>query len=508
MHVSSGRSRLFRVLAALAGIGAGVSSGAGAGAGASVGVGALLADTAIQRPVGSGQPAVSQPPLKHVLVIPLRDEIADPSLYVLRRGLKQAVAEHADAVVLDLNTPGGAIAVTLEMMAALEKFPGRTVAYVDDEAMSAGAFIAAVTGEIWFAPNGVIGAAAPVLEGGQDVEATMKQKLVSYLKARMRAISEGKGRRGEVISAMIDADTELRIDGQLIKPKGELLSLTAAEAMRTYGTPPRPLLGAGTARGVDDLLAQTFGAGGYAVTRLQVTWSEHLAVLLNRGSPILMGLGLLALFVGFKTPGFGALILVGVALLGVVFLGGQVAGLSGHEPVALFTVGVALLLLELAFFHSAGLLGVLGLALMLGALLWSMADLWPGEPIALAWSADAFVRPVVNLSLGLVLGGVLAAALLRFLPKGWTWDRLVVHATIGGSAQASSVAPGAGADAALDALVGCRGRAATALRPGGQVEIGGRRFEAAVAVGAVDAGAEVVVVQRTDFGLVVEEVAP
>ncbi len=495
MHASSGRWRLFRVLAVLAGIGAGV------------GAGVLWADNVTPHPAGGGQPAVGQPPLKRVLVIPLRDEIAEPSLYLLRRGLKEAVAEHADAVVLDLNTPGGAIAVTLEMMAALEKFPGRTFAFVDTEAMSAGAFIAAVTGEIWFAPEGVIGAAAPVLEGGQDVEATMKQKLVSYLKARMRAISEGKGRRGEVISAMIDADAELRIDGQLIKPKGELLSLTAAEAMRTYGAPARPLLGAGIARGVDDLLTQAFGARGYAVTRLEATWSEHLAVVLNRASPVLMGLGLLALFVGFKTPGFVGLILAGVALLGVVFLGGQVAGLSGHEPVALFTVGVALLLLELAFFHTAGLLGVVGLGLMLGALLWSMADLWPGEPIAVAWSADVFVRPVVNLSLGLVLAGGLAAALLRFLPPGWTWDRLAVHATIGGSAQSSSVAPDAGAGAALDALVGCRGRAATALRPGGQVEIAGRRFEAAVAVGAVEAGAAVVVVKRTDFGLVVEEVA-
>ncbi len=486
-------SRRLRLLLLLAGLAA--AGGA---------PGALQAAGGGDATKGAG-PASPGTPIKRVMVIPIRDEIAEPALFVLRRGLKEAVAEHADAVVLDLKTPGGAIAVTLEMMAALEKFPGRTIAYVDNEAMSAGAFLSAVSGEIWFAPDGVIGAAAPVLESGQDVEATMKQKLVSYLKARMRSISEGKGRRGEVISAMIDADAELRIDGQLIKPKGELLSLTAAEAMRTYGQPPRPLLGAGIARDLDDLLAQCFGAGGYVATRLEVTWSERLAVLLNHVSPVLMGLGLLALFVGFKTPGFGGMIFAGVGLLGIVFVSGQLAGLSGHEPLILFAVGVVLLLLELVFFHSAGFLGVVGFGLMLGALLWSMADLWPGEPIAAAWSADVFVRPVVNLSLGLVLGGVMAAALLRFLPKGWTWDRFIVHATIGGSAQTASAGPGAGP--ALDALVGSRGRAATALRPGGQVEIDGRRFEAAVAVGAVDAGAAVVVVRRTDFGLVVEEVA-
>ena len=81
------------------------------------------------------------PALKHVFVIPIRTEIAEPSLFLLRRGLKEAVAEHADAVVLDINTPGGAIDVTIEMIDDLKKFPGKTIAFVDNEAMSAGAFI-------------------------------------------------------------------------------------------------------------------------------------------------------------------------------------------------------------------------------------------------------------------------------------------------------------------------------------------------------------------------------
>ena len=143
--------------------------------------------------------------------------------------------------MLDINTPGGAIDVTIEMMDDLKKFPGRTIAFVDNEAMSAGAFISAVCDEIWFVDTpteGIIGAAAPVQATGQDIDATMKEKLVSYLKVRMRAISKGKGYRGEVVSAMIDADMELKIngeevkiDGKPIKEKGALLSLTATEAM-------------------------------------------------------------------------------------------------------------------------------------------------------------------------------------------------------------------------------------------------------------------------------------
>jgi membrane-bound serine protease (ClpP class) len=447
--------------------------------------------------------AASAAPVRDVVVIPIRDEIATPELYVLRRGLKEAIARHADVVVLDIKTPGGALDVTFDMMAALEKFPGQTIAYVDNEAMSAGAFISATTDQIWFAPDGIIGAAAPVSETGQDIDSTMKEKLVSYLKARMRAVSEGKGYRGQVVSAMIDADSELTIDGHLLKPKGELLSLTATEAMKTYGNPPQPLLGAGIAPDIDELLTRKFGAHGYVVQRLEVTWSEKMAVVLNQVSPVLLGLGLLALFVAFKTSGFGGIGIAGVALLGLVFLGSHLAGLSGHEPAIVFSIGAILLFLELIFFHSAGFLGVVGLAMMAGSIVWSMADLWPNEPLPAAWSADAFARPLVNFGLGLVIAGILSAVLLRFLPRGWTWDRLVVGSVVGGSAQDAGEPPGSAPG--LGSLVGRRGLAATALRPGGQVEVEGRRYEAKVEVGAIDAGSPVRVCGRSDFGLIVEK---
>jgi membrane-bound serine protease (ClpP class) len=444
----------------------------------------------------------NQPAPGRAVIIPIRDAIAEPTLYILRRGLKQAEAEHADLVILDLQTPGGALDVTLNMMEALEKFSGKTVAYVDDEAMSAGAITAGVTDEIWFAPKGVMGAAAPVSSTGQDIDPTMKEKLVSYLTARMRAISEGKPHRGEVISAMIDADTDLAIDGTVLNSKGHLLSLTAAEAMKPYGHPPRPLLAAGIARDTDDLLAQKFGAGNFSAETLRVTWSEKLAVVLNEAAPVLLGLGILALFIAFKTSSFGLFGSVGIGLLAVVFFSSFVAGLSGHEPIIVFALGAVLVALELLFWHSAGFLGAAGAGLMIGSIVWSMADLWPNEPIGVAWNADAFVRPLINLGLGLGLAAVLGAALLRFLPHGWIWDRIIAQATIGGSAQTAGSAPGEARR--LDELIGSVGVAATALRPSGQVELAGRRYEATVPVGAVDAGARIVVRGRTDFGLLVE----
>jgi membrane-bound serine protease (ClpP class) len=448
---------------------------------------------------------VETPLAPRVFVIPVRDQIGSAVLYVVRRGLKEAIEAKADAVILDMKTPGGALDSTLEIMEAIGKFPGPTYTYINTEAISAGAFIAATTEEIWFAPGGIIGAAAPVSGTGQDVEATMKAKIVSYLKARVRAMSEGKGYRGQVISAMIDETTEFKIGEEVIKGKGELLSLTAVEATKTYGDPPRPLLGAGIAASIDELVAAKFGPGPKTITTLQMTWSEEFAVWLNTIAPFLMGLGLLALFIEFKTPGFGAFGITGIALLAVVFLSNYVAGLSGHEPVLCFALGLLLVGVELFFFPGVVVLAMAGLALMLVSLVWSMADLWPNEPLSVAWDGNAFASPLMSLALGLLIAVGLGVALARFIPRGWVWDRLVVQSTVAGAAQSI----GGGEELAVEAgrLVGHEGLAVTALRPSGQVEIAGRRYEARAEIGEIPRGRPIVVRGQSDFGLVVEEKA-
>ena len=83
---------------------------------------------------------------KQVVVIPVREQIAKPVLYILRRGLKEAIGQKADVVILDMKTPGGALDVTFEIMEALGKFPGTTITFVNDQAISAGAFIAVSSG--------------------------------------------------------------------------------------------------------------------------------------------------------------------------------------------------------------------------------------------------------------------------------------------------------------------------------------------------------------------------
>lgn len=444
----------------------------------------------------SGKPA-------KVVVIPVRDEITAPVLFIIRRGLKEAIEQKVDTVVLDMETPGGQLDVTFDILKALEKFPGKTVTYVNREAMSAGAFISASTDEIYFAPGAVIGAAAPVMSGGADVGETMKTKLVSYLKARMRAISEGKGYRGQVISAMIDTDSEFKIGDRVIKDKGELLSLTASEAMTRYGEPPVPLLGSGIAVNLTDLLDQLHGAGSYSVETLHITWSEQVAQYLTAITPVLMGLGLLALFIEFKTPGFGFFGITGLSLLGVVFFGQFVAGLSGHEPVLFFMLGVILLGIELFFFPGSVIVGLAGAVLMFGSLVWAMTDLWPSEPIPFA--SGVFVMPMVNLLIAVMLAIVLFVALLRFLPQGGLWGHMILNAAVGGEPGGPQALGISGMhESGGTSLIGENGIAATALFPSGQVEVGGKRYEARLAVGYADKGTPVRVTGVAEFGLAVE----
>jgi len=448
------------------------------------------------------EPGVAAQPFR-VQVIPVRGPIGSAVLYLVRRGLKEAIEQKADAVVLDMKTPGGELDSTFSIMEAIARFPGTTITYVNSEAMSAGAFISATTNEIWFSPEGIIGAAAPVSAGGQDVEATMKLKIVSYLKARVRAMSEGKGYRGEVISAMIDADKELKIGDDVIKGKGELLSLTAGEAAKFYGDPPRSLLSAGTAKNVDELIARRFGPTRPVVTTLAMTWSEAFAVWLNSISPILIGLGMLALFIEFKTPGFGIFGIVGIVCLAVVFLGNYAAGLSGHEPALIFGLGLILVALELFLFPGVVLVALAGVVLMFGSLVWSMADIWPNEPVV--FSHTLFLQPLLNVGLGLLIAVTLGLLLVRFIPHGWLWDRMILSSAVSRSAQAAGGAPESLAD--TNGLIGRRGVVATALRPSGQVEIDGVRYEARVEVGALDAGTAVTVARRTDFALIVVRAA-
>ena len=99
-----------------------------------------------------------------VYVLPIREDIMPPLTYLVRRGVKEAITNEAVCLILDMQTNGGRVDITEELISLINRFEGRTVTYVNDKAYSAGAFISVATQEIYMAPVSVIGADAPIFK--------------------------------------------------------------------------------------------------------------------------------------------------------------------------------------------------------------------------------------------------------------------------------------------------------------------------------------------------------
>src|SRR5262249_18542027 len=114
---------------------------------------------------------------KTVCVIAIREEITHNTLFLVRRGLREAEAQHADALILDMDTNGGRVDTTEEIIKLLERTSIKTYTYVDAKAFSAGAYIAASTDQIYMAPGSVIGAATPLVSGADGGVATLPKNI-------------------------------------------------------------------------------------------------------------------------------------------------------------------------------------------------------------------------------------------------------------------------------------------------------------------------------------------
>src|SRR6266498_3487146 len=207
---------------------------------------------------------------RKVFILPIRDDIMPPLVYLVRRGVKEAMQAKADLLVLDMETNGGRVDTTREIIGILNEFKGETVTYVNKDAFSAGSFIAVAAKQIYMAPESVIGAAAPIIAlpgggGAEKVSDTFERKMTSAVRALVRTSAEKNGHNVEVVEAMIDKTRELKIDGEILNEKGQILTLTNVQAEKNYGNPPKPLLSHGTFESLDALLKNLGFAGARRV---------------------------------------------------------------------------------------------------------------------------------------------------------------------------------------------------------------------------------------------------
>ena len=451
-----------------------------------------------------------------VYVVPVRDDIMPPILYVIRRGVKDAMEAKADCLILDMETNGGRVDITEDIFDIIGKFRGETVTYVNKDAYSAGAFIAVATQKIYMAPQSVIGAAAPIMMGPtggvSEMPSTMEVKINSAIRAKVRTQAEKNGYAVDVIEAMVDKTKKLERDEKIICQEGDILTLTNLEAEAKYGEAKTPLLSSGTVESIDALINELGYTGAQRVD-VEPLGAEELGTWINAISPLLLLIGIIGLYIEFKTPGFGVFGAVGIAALVVYFFGGYVSGLAGIEWVGVFVLGVVLVALELFLLSGTLIIGMAGVVCMLVALVMGMTDIYPNMPWfptgegegegvpqveGIDFALPDFSKPIRDLTIAFVLSIPVIWALVKYLPHTSFFASFASEA-------ASGVESVAALAAEVDSRLGQVGEATTPLHPGGKAMFGDDMCPVVTQGEMIALGAQVKVIGHRGSDLLVIE---
>lgn len=398
----------------------------------------------------------------------------------LARTIREAMEAGAAAVLLDINTFGGRVDAAVAMRDTLLNAPVRTIAFVNQRAISAGALIALACDTLIMTPGGTIGAAAPVTGGGTGQTQPADEKSVSYVRKEFRATAETRKRPPELAEAMVDADVE--IAGVITK--GKLLTLTTSEALK-YKVAEL------TAETVEGAL-EAAGVPGAEVRRASQTWAETLVRFLTHPvvSSLLMTVGLLGLLVEIRTPGFAAPGTIGLLALGLFFWGHWIVQLAGWEELLLVSIGAALIVLEVFVIPGFSVAGIAGIVVVVAGL--GMTLVGAGATVSVVITALGRVA----LSILLAMAGALA--LLRVLPQLPFGRHLVLDA--GMPATLGYVS----APERDSRFVGRTGTALSPLRPAGIAAIDGVRVDVVSDGGFIDAGTPIEVTRVEGNRVVVQ----
>ena len=170
-----------------------------------------------------------------VAIITIEGPVDSITSQSFRRRLLEA--KDADAVVIDLKTPGGDLMSTLEICYEIKNnAPSNTVAWIHPHAFSAGTIIALACREIVISPGGMFGDAAPINATGAPIPATERAKIESPVLAEVI----DSARRNHYDERLVEAFVSVGIELWLIKnPKtNEIVCVNALEYETIFGKEP------------------------------------------------------------------------------------------------------------------------------------------------------------------------------------------------------------------------------------------------------------------------------
>ncbi len=462
----------------------------------------------------------------------------DDGLYnSIKRRTELALSEGAEYLIYEIETYGG----FLESGDNISKYfildigdRAHTVAYVNKEAISAGAMIAVSCKDIIMRENTTIGDCAPIQMGG-TLEGVEREKIESFVRATFERAAEANNYPKALLKAMVSIQTEVyRVknietgeyeffetkqlptdaneyyleDKELIVGDDELLTLTASRAAE-YGV----------ARAV---VKNVEGALDFLETRdeveflrpaavLKTNWSEDMVRWLN--SPTVMGIlvmvALLALYVEFHTPGVGLAGLVAVICLAIIIGSKYLIGMANWVEVALFIVGIVLLLVEILVIPGFGIIGFTGIVCIIvglfGMLIKNPPDRFPWPQSDFDW--QLFTYSVISISLGFMGFLILATLLAKYMPKMSYLSGMILlpaAAKKGTEMEVNLTMPPEGRQVIIK--TGQKGEAMSRLRPAGKARFGEAVVDVVAEGAFIDKGAGVEIIEVRGNRVVVREV--
>ncbi len=295
----------------------------------------------------------------NVLWLTVNDTIQPISEEFIERGLERAASEHAEAVVIEITTPGGLLDSTRTIVEKLMTSQVPIIIYVGPagaRAASAGFFILEAADIAAMAPGTNTGAAHPVLFGGGPMDDVMKMKMENDAAAFMRSIAVKRGRNVTVAESAV-RESKSFTEGEALQQKlidvvssdvPSLLRAVNGKSVRRYDGTTMKLNTANKRVVVFEMSLKQRLLGGL----MDPNWAFIFLVV-----------GALALFAEFNHPGAIAPGVIGVtsillALFALNLLPTRFAALT------LLIAAFALFALE-AKFATHGVLGIGGVLCMI-----------------------------------------------------------------------------------------------------------------------------------------------
>ncbi len=442
---------------------------------------------------------------RKIFVAPISGEV-DPGMAAFVARVHQEASRDPDAlVIMTIDTFGGRLDSALEIVETLLKFPEKkTIAFVETKAISAGALISLACADLVMRPATTIGDCAPIIFT-QDGPEMMGEKFQSPIRAKFRALAQRNGYPEALTEAMVTPEKEVYaveiagerifMDAQAyadltpeelenvaskktIVADGELLTMNAAEAME-YGFSRM------TVNSVEEMLKQ-MEITDYEIIRIEEMWSESMVRFIGRIAPILMMIGLAALYMELKAPGFGLPGIIGIICLSIVFLNQYLVGLAHYTELLIILLGLALMGIEMFVLPGFGIAGFSAIFIIAIGLVLTLQDFVVPDP-SIPWQMDILKSNLMSVLWALVGAVVFGVLILRYVMPWFSTGRE------GPFLMSDLRSAHADSTETVRIRVGDRGVAATDLRPSGKAEINDDIFDVVTENEFLDRGSPVIV---------------